>query len=79
MQPCAYRLTDTVTLYKDTLTVDKVVNTIAEKDGGGEEAAEQPAKRARAQRHCGRCGKNGYNTRTCTRKFVDVDDSDTSK
>jgi hypothetical protein len=49
---------------EESLKVGDVQDLIAEKDGGGEEAAEQPAKRVRKQRHCGRCGKTGHNART---------------
>ena len=55
-----------------------VQDLIAEKDSGGEEAAEQPAKRVRKERHCRRCGKTGHNLRTCTAEIIDLDDSDTS-
>jgi hypothetical protein len=64
---------------EETLTVGDVQNLIAEKDGGGEEAAEQPAKRVRKQRHCGRCGKTGHNARTCAAEIVDPDGSDVSE
>ena len=63
---------------EESLTVGDVQDLIAEKDGGGEEAAEQPAKRVRKERHCGRCGKTGHNSRTCTAEIIDLDDSDTS-
>ena len=56
-----------------------VQDLIAEKDGGGQEAAEPPAKRVRKERHCGRCGKTGHNARTCTAEIVDSVDSDASK
>ena len=49
--------------------MDDVQELMSEKDGGGEEAAEQLAKRVRAQRHCRRCGKTGHNTRTCTKEL----------
>lgn len=64
---------------EESLAVGDVLDLIAEKEGGGEEAAEQPAKRARAQRHCGRCGKTGHNKRTCTAEIVDPGDSDASE
>lgn len=60
----------------ETLTVGEVSDLIAEKEGGNGEEAKQPAKRVRAQRHCGRCGKTGHNTRTCSAEIVDLDDSD---
>jgi hypothetical protein len=52
---------------------------MTEKDGGGEEAAGQPVKRVRKERHCGRCGKTGHNARTCAAEIVDLDKSDASK
>ena len=55
-----------------------VQDLIAEKDGSGKEAAEQPVKRVRKERHCGRCGKTGHNLRTCTAEIIDPDNSDTS-
>jgi hypothetical protein len=64
---------------EESLTVGDVQDLMAERDGGGEEAAEQPAKRVRKDRHCGRCGKTGHNLRTCTAKIVDADDSDASE
>ena len=64
---------------EESLTVGEVQDLIAEKDGGSEEAAEQPAKRVRAQRHCGRCGKTGHNARTCTAEIIVPDDSDASE
>ena len=63
---------------EDSLTVGNVLDLMAEKEGGGEKAAEQPAKRVRAHRHCGRCGKTGHNTRTCAAEILDLDDSESS-
>jgi hypothetical protein len=60
---------------EESLTVGDVQDSMAEKDGGGKEAAEQHAKRVRKERHCGRCGKTGHNMRTCTVAIVDSDDS----
>ena len=51
---------------------------MAEKEGGSEEAAEQPAKRVRAHRYCGRYGKTRHNTRTCAAGIVGLDDSEVS-
>ena len=64
---------------EESLTVSDVQDLMAEKDGGGEDAAKQPAKRARGQRHYGRCGKIGHNARTCAAEIVDLDDSDASR
>ena len=52
---------------------------MAEKEGGGQEVAEQPAKRVCAQKHCSRCGKAGHNTRTCRAEIIDLDGSGSSK
>ena len=64
---------------EETLTVGDVQDLIAEKDGGGKEAAEQPAKRVRKERHCGRCGKTGHNARTCTAEIIESDESNASE
>jgi hypothetical protein len=64
---------------EESLTVGDVQDLIAEKEGDGGEEAEQPAKRARAQRRCGRCSKPGHNTRTCTAEIVDLEDSNASE
>jgi hypothetical protein len=64
---------------EETLTVGDVQDLIAEKDGSGKEAAEQPVKRVCKQRHCGRCGKIGHNARTCAAETVDLDKSDASE
>jgi hypothetical protein len=64
---------------EETLTVGDVQDLIAEKDGGGQEAAEQPAKRVRKERHCGRCGKTGHNARTCAVEIVDPNESNDSE
>jgi hypothetical protein len=64
---------------EETLTVGDVQDLIAEKDGGGKEAAEQPAKKVRKERHCGRCGKTGHNARTCAAEIVDLDESENSE
>ena len=55
-----------------------VQDLIAKKNSGGKEAAKQPVKRVRKERHCGRCSKTGHNSRTCTAEIIDPDDSDTS-
>ena len=40
---------------------------------------ETPAKRVRAERHCGRCGEVGHNSRTCKVEIEDVDNSEESE
>ena len=52
---------------------------IAKKEGGSREEGETPAKRVRAKRRCGRCGKVGHNSRTCKVEIEDVDNSKESK
>jgi hypothetical protein len=42
---------------EETLTVGKVSDLIAEKEGGSREEGETPAKRVRADRRCGRCSE----------------------
>lgn len=64
---------------EESLTVGEVLDLMAANKGGGGEAAEQPEKRVRAQRHCGRCGKAGHNTRTCTVEIIDLDSSNASE
>jgi NADH pyrophosphatase NudC (nudix superfamily) len=64
---------------EETLTVGNVQDLIAEKDSSSKEAARQPAKRVRKERHCGRCGKTGHNARTCAAEIVDSHESDVSK
>ena len=52
---------------------------IAEKEGGSREEGETPAKSVRAERHCGRCGEVGHNSRTCKVEIEDADNSEESK
>ncbi|KAF7566808.1 hypothetical protein PtrM4_151280 [Pyrenophora tritici-repentis] len=64
---------------EETLTVGKVSNLIAAKEGGSREDGETPAKRVRAERRCGRCSEIGHNSRTCKVEIEDEDSSDASK
>jgi hypothetical protein len=64
---------------EETLTVGKVTNLIAEKEGGRCEDSERPVKRVRAERHCGRCSETRHNSRTCKVEIEDADSSDASK
>jgi outer membrane murein-binding lipoprotein Lpp len=64
---------------EETLTVSKVSDLIAEREGGGRKDGETPAKRVRAKRHCGRCGEVGHNSRTCKVEIEDADNSEESK
>lgn len=38
-----------------------------------------PAKRGRAERYCGRCGKTGHNSRTCKAEIEEENESDLSE
>jgi hypothetical protein len=64
---------------EETLTVGKVTNLIAEKEGSRCEDSKTPVKRVRAERHCGRCGETRHNSRTCKVEIEDADSSDASK
>jgi hypothetical protein len=64
---------------KETLTVGDVVDLIAPEEDGGQEEGSKPVKRARGERHCGRCGETGHNARTCKVQIVDAEDSDESE
>ena len=64
---------------KGTLTVSKVVNLIAVKDGSYYDNGEKPVKRVCITRHCGRYGEKGYNSRIYIIEIKDIDDSDTFK
>jgi hypothetical protein len=64
---------------EETLTVGKVSDLIAEKEGGSREEGETPAKRVRADRRCGRCSEIRHNSRTCKIEIGDADNSDASK
>lgn len=64
---------------EETLTVGEVLDLIAEKEGGSREEGKEQAKRVRAGRRCGRCGKIGHNSRTCKVEIEDANNSDASK
>jgi hypothetical protein len=64
---------------EETLTVGEVSDLIAEREGSSREEGEMPAKRVRAERHCGRCGKVGHNSRTYKVEIEDADNSDASE
>jgi hypothetical protein len=64
---------------EETLTVGKVTNLIAEKEGGRCEDSETPIKRVRAERHYSCCGETRYNSRTCKVEIEDADSSDASE
>jgi hypothetical protein len=64
---------------EETLTVGKVTNLIAKKEGSGCEDSETPVKRVRAERHYSRCGETRHNSRTCKVEIEESDSSDASK
>ena len=64
---------------EETLTVGEVSNLIAKREGGSRKEGETPAKRVRAERHCGRCGEVGHNSRTCKVELEDTNDSEESE
>jgi hypothetical protein len=55
---------------EETLIVGEVSGLITEREGGSCEEGKTPAKRVRAERHCGRCGKV---------EIEDVDDNEESE
>ena len=63
---------------EETLTVGEVSDLIAEREGSSRKDGDTPAKRVRAERHCGRCGEVGHNSRTCKVEIEDADDSEES-
>jgi hypothetical protein len=63
---------------EETLTVSKVSNLIAEKEGSSRKDSETLAKRVRAERRCGRCSEIRHNSCTCKAEIEDADDSDAS-
>jgi hypothetical protein len=64
---------------EETLTVSKVSNLIAKKEGGSREEGETPAKRVRAESRCGCCSETRHNSRTCKIEIGDADNSDASE
>jgi hypothetical protein len=62
-----------------TLTVGKITNLIAKKEGSRCKDSETPVKRVRAERHYGRCGKTRHNSRTYKVEIEDADSSNASK
>ena len=64
---------------EENLAVSEVSDLIAEREGSSRKDSKTPAKRVRAERHCGRCGEIGHNSRTCKVEIEDADNSDSSK
>ncbi|XTI93915.1 hypothetical protein V2W45_1435025 [Cenococcum geophilum] len=64
---------------KETLIVGVVADLIAISKGSSRNDGEEPARRVRAARRCGRCGEIGHNSRTYTKEINSSEDSDESK
>jgi hypothetical protein len=64
---------------EETFTVSEVSDLIAVKEGGSRQEDETPAKRVRAERHCGCYSKIRHNSRTYKVEILDADDSDASE
>jgi hypothetical protein len=64
---------------EETLIVGEVSDLIAEREGYSRDDGETPAKRVRAERHCGCCGEIGHNSRTCKVEIEDADNSEESE
>jgi hypothetical protein len=62
-----------------TLTVGKVTNLIAKKEGSRCKDSETPVKRVRAERHYSYCGEIRHNSCTYKVEIEDADSSDASK
>jgi hypothetical protein len=64
---------------EETLTVSKVLDLIAKREGSSYKDSETPAKRVRAKRHCSYCSKPRHNFCTYKVEIEDVDNSNESK
>jgi hypothetical protein len=64
---------------EETSTVGEVADLVAATVVDSCNNGDRLSKRVRTERHCGRCGKTGHNSRTCKVEIEDVDESDTSK
>jgi hypothetical protein len=64
---------------EETLTVGKVVDLVAAKEGSSCNNVEEPLKRVRVGRHCGCCSEIGHNSCTCKVEIVDTEDSNASE
>ena len=64
---------------EETLTVSKVSELIAAKEGSSRDNSETLAKRVRKERHCGCCRETRHNSCTCKVEIKDADNSDASK
>jgi hypothetical protein len=64
---------------EETLTVSKVLDLIAKREGNRCKDSETSAKRVRAKRHCGCCSEVRHNSCTCKVEIEDADNSKESK
>ena len=64
---------------EETLTVGKVTNLIAKKEGSSYKESKTPTKRARIERRYSRYSKIRYNFRTYKIEIREVEDSNASK
>ena len=64
---------------EETLTVSKVLDFIAKREGSSCKDGETPAKRVRAERRCGCCSEVRHNSRTCKIEIEDEDNSEESE
>ena len=64
---------------EETLTVSKVLDLIAKREGSSCKDGETPAKRVRAERSCGCCSEVRHNSRTCKIEIEDEDNSEESE
>jgi hypothetical protein len=64
---------------EETLTVSKVSDLIAKREGGRRKEGEELAKRVRLGRRYSCCSKIRHNSRTCKVEIKDANNSDASK
>jgi hypothetical protein len=64
---------------EETLTVSKVSNSIAKKEGSSRKDSKTPTKRVCAERRCSYYSEIRYNSRTCKVVIKDVDNSNASQ
>ena len=64
---------------EETLTVSEVSDLIAKREVSSCEDSKTPAKKVRAERHCGRCGETGHKPRTYKVEREDIDNSEESE
>jgi hypothetical protein len=64
---------------EETLTVSEVSDLIVKRENSSCEDSKTPAKKVRAERHCGRYGETGHNSRTCKVEIEDIDNSEESE